>query len=96
MCERGVSFQCCVMVGRLISLNNDAFDFLYSTSIISIIVVFVFDMMQNLSVRYIKDNLSKVKRQWSQILKGLSHEISRPVFWPVWMHLGLNVNRFCF
>jgi hypothetical protein len=29
-------------------------------------------------------------------LKGLSHEIFKPVFWPVWMHLGLNVNRFCF
>ncbi len=28
-------------------------------------------------------------------LKGLSHEI-RPVFWPVWMHLGLNVNRLWF
>jgi hypothetical protein len=29
-------------------------------------------------------------------LKGLSHEIFRPVFWPVWMHLGLNVNRLWF
>ncbi len=29
-------------------------------------------------------------------LKGLSHEILRPVFWPVWMHLGLNVNRLWF
>jgi hypothetical protein len=27
-------------------------------------------------------------------LKGLSHEIFGPVFWPVWMHLGLNRNRF--
>jgi hypothetical protein len=26
------------------------------------------------------------------ILKGLSHEICRSVFWTVWMHLGLNVN----
>jgi hypothetical protein len=25
-------------------------------------------------------------------LKGLSHEI----FWPGWMHLGLNVNRLSF
>jgi hypothetical protein len=24
--------------------------------------------------------------------KGLSHEIFKPVFWPVWMNLGLNVN----
>jgi hypothetical protein len=31
-----------------------------------------------------------------QYLKGLSHENFRPIFWPVWMHLGLNVNRFCF
>ncbi len=29
-------------------------------------------------------------------LKGLSHEIFRPVFWPVWMLLGLNVNRLWF
>ncbi len=31
-------------------------------------------------------------------LKGLSHEIFRPVFfyWPVWMHLGLNKNLFWF
>ncbi len=29
-------------------------------------------------------------------LKGLSHEIFRPVFWPVWMHLGLNVNGLWF
>jgi hypothetical protein len=31
-----------------------------------------------------------------QNLKGLSHEIFRPVFWPVWMHLGQNVNRLWF
>jgi hypothetical protein len=29
-------------------------------------------------------------------LKGLSHEIFGPVFWPVWMYLGLNVNRLWF
>jgi hypothetical protein len=29
-------------------------------------------------------------------LKGLSHEIFRPVCWPVWMLLGLNKNRFWF
>ncbi len=29
--------------------------------------------------------------QWIT-LKGLSHEIFGPVFWPVWMYLGLNVN----
>ncbi len=35
-------------------------------------------------------------RQCGFALKGLSHEISGPVFWPVWMHLGLNRNRFWF
>jgi hypothetical protein len=30
------------------------------------------------------------------VLKGLSHEIFGPVFWPVWMHIGLNKNRFWF
>jgi hypothetical protein len=29
-------------------------------------------------------------------LKGLSHEIFRPIFWPVWMHLCLNVNHLWF
>ncbi len=29
-------------------------------------------------------------------LKGLSHEIFWPVFRPVWIHLGLNVNCFWF
>jgi hypothetical protein len=29
-------------------------------------------------------------------LKGLSHEIFGPVFWPVWMYLGLNMNRLWF
>jgi hypothetical protein len=28
--------------------------------------------------------------------KGLSYEIFGPVFWAVWMHLGLNVNRLLF
>jgi hypothetical protein len=32
----------------------------------------------------------------SLFLKGLSHEIFGPVYWPVWMHLGLNKNRFWF
>jgi hypothetical protein len=32
--------------------------------------------------------------QWN--LKGLSHEIFRPAFWPVWMRPGLNVNRLWF
>ncbi len=32
----------------------------------------------------------------SKHLKGLSHEIFGPVFWPVWMYLGLNVNRLWF
>jgi hypothetical protein len=35
--------------------------------------------------------------EWSYcFLKGLSHEIFEPVYWPVWMHLGLNKNRFWF
>jgi hypothetical protein len=38
----------------------------------------------------------KVLCSRTHILKGLSHEIFRPVFWPVWMHLGLNVNRLWF
>jgi hypothetical protein len=29
-------------------------------------------------------------------LKVVSLEILRPVFWPVWIHFGLNVNRFWF
>jgi hypothetical protein len=29
-------------------------------------------------------------------LMGLSHEIFGPVSLPVWMHLGLNKNRFWF
>ncbi len=29
-------------------------------------------------------------------LKGLSHEIFRPVFWPVLIYLGLNGNGFSF
>jgi hypothetical protein len=28
--------------------------------------------------------------------KGLSHEIFGPVFWPVWIHLGLNMKRLWF
>ncbi len=37
-----------------------------------------------------KDNVMR------KTLKGLSHEIFRPDFWPVWMHLVLNVNRLWF
>ncbi len=29
-------------------------------------------------------------------LKGLSHEIFGPVFWAIWIYLGLNVNRLWF
>jgi hypothetical protein len=29
-------------------------------------------------------------------LKGLAHEIFWPVFWPVWIHLGLNMNCLWF
>jgi hypothetical protein len=32
----------------------------------------------------------------STSLKGLSHEVFGPVFWPVWMQIGLNKNRFWF
>jgi hypothetical protein len=30
------------------------------------------------------------------LLKGLLHEIFGPVYWTVWMHVGLNKNRFRF
>ncbi len=30
------------------------------------------------------------------VLKRLSHEIFCPIFLPLWINLGLNVNRFCF
>jgi hypothetical protein len=29
-------------------------------------------------------------------LKGRLHEIFGPIFWPVWIHLGLNVNQWWF
>ncbi len=32
----------------------------------------------------------------AKALKGLSHEIFGPVFWPVCMRLGLNRNRYWF
>ncbi len=32
----------------------------------------------------------------ARILKRLSHEIFGPVFWAVWVYLGLNVNRLWF
>jgi hypothetical protein len=38
----------------------------------------------------------KVKINTTFFLKGLSQEIFGPVYWPVWMHLGLNKNRFRF
>jgi hypothetical protein len=31
--------------------------------------------------------LQTVEQHWS-FLKGLSHEIFGPVYWPVWMHLA--------
>ncbi len=43
--------------------------------------------------KYVKETPIR-RRRWP--LKGLSHEIFRPVFWPVWMRLGLNVNRLWF
>jgi hypothetical protein len=33
---------------------------------------------------------------YKPILKAVSHEIFRPVFWSVWMYLGLNGNRLWF
>ncbi len=33
---------------------------------------------------------------WLRSFKGVSHKIFKPVFWPVCMHLGLNLNRFWF
>ncbi len=33
---------------------------------------------------------------WYKYWKGLSHEIFGPVYWAVWMHLGLNENHFRF
>jgi hypothetical protein len=33
---------------------------------------------------------------YTDILKRLSHEIFGPVFWPVWMYVGLDVNRLRF
>ncbi len=39
---------------------------------------------------------SRLRRIFSLPLTGLSHEIFGPVLWPVWMHLGLNVNRLWF
>jgi hypothetical protein len=30
------------------------------------------------------------------VLKELSHEVFTPVFWLVWIYLGLNGNRFSF
>jgi hypothetical protein len=37
-----------------------------------------------------------VESCYESSLKGLSHEIFGPVFWAVWMYLGLNVNRLWF
>jgi hypothetical protein len=39
---------------------------------------------------------SSVKAEYELCLKELSHEIFRPVFWPVRVRLGLNVNRLWF
>ncbi len=49
--------------------------------------------------RYIYVNILPLQTETETqvfLLKGLSHEIFRPVFWSVWMHLGLNVNRLWF
>jgi hypothetical protein len=42
------------------------------------------------------DSGEEIKPHLTKTLKGLSHEIFGPVYWPVWMHLGLNKNRFWF
>jgi hypothetical protein len=42
--------------------------------------------------------MSKFLQQvsFAKDFKGLSYEIFGPVYWPVWIHLGLNKNRFWF
>jgi hypothetical protein len=52
--------------------------------------------MEMLLGRCIEDFPSWLPSSLINYLKGLSHEIFMPVFWPVWMHLGLNVNRLWF
>jgi hypothetical protein len=49
-------------------------------------------------LRYVREEAVHAMHDFqdSISLKGLSHEILRPVFWPVWMYLGLNMNRLWF
>ncbi len=50
------------------------------------------EFQEKKTVRY----LELILKVSTRILKGLSHEIFGPVYWPVWMYLGLNKNRFWF
>ncbi len=40
--------------------------------------------------------LTNIRMVSYETLKGLAHEIFRPLFWPVWIYLGLNWNPFWF
>ncbi len=51
---------------------------------------------KNITLKVFFGFLSRNSLVFVHTVKGLSHEIFRPVFWHVWTHLGLNVNRFCF
>ncbi len=54
--------------------------------------VCIVNTIQVWSAEEFKSPLRKIRED----LKGLSHEIFGPVYWPVWMHLGLNKNCFWF
>ncbi len=49
-----------------------------------------------ISCGYLQRILWSLTERYNVILKGLSHEIFRPVFWPVWIYLGLNGKCFSF
>jgi hypothetical protein len=61
---------------------------LYQTSTIGVKDFQLYTIEYKSYIQFILNNLHS--------LKGLSHEIFGPVYWPVWMHLGLNKNRFWF
>ncbi len=46
--------------------------------------------IEKVMVYFLKQN-TYLKHRETVPLKGLSHEIFRPVFWPVWIYLGLNL-----
>jgi hypothetical protein len=55
-------------------------------------------MLRKFANKLSKNGLEYLRGQSrnASVLKGLSHEIFGPVYRPVWMHLGLKKNRFCF